>query len=188
MVADADKPTHTSPLVGEIGTRSVPSGGTAGREHFTSTPAPLSPTQSAAMEALTAAADLFFTMPEGDTISPAAGSEAKLTPHHKLRTTCPSCSAGIKYPSQLGGDEAECPKCKFWFTLPTNRGDAAHPLTPEAGPTRALEWRQKAAKHLIQILPCPTCHANLAVMPEDVGLDVQCGGCQSVFEATPRRK
>lgn len=93
---------------------------------------------------------------------------------------CPTCQAKMSVHAEDVGFDIQCPFCQTTFlgvaapTLPAATSGAKPPAPePES----------------IEIAPCPKCQAELTVAPEDLGSDVECPFCQTVYEAEkPRPK
>jgi len=75
-------------------------------------------------------------------------------------------------PEDVGYD-IQCPFCQTIF-----RGEAA---TPE--PASVAPPAPEPEPEGIEIAPCPKCRAELTVAPSDVGGDVECPFCQTVYLA-----
>jgi hypothetical protein len=66
-----------------------------------------------------------------------------------------------------GGKTGKCPKCQSQFVIP-----AAEGLSPATDPSAPIE-----------IAPCPGCAARLSVAASDLGVDVECPYCRTVYTA-----
>lgn len=71
----------------------------------------------------------------------------------------------------MAGKTGSCPKCQSRFMIPA--ATTADPLTPPRVPSRSNA----------EIQPCPGCRAKLTVAASDLGLDVECPYCKSVYRA-----
>ena len=87
---------------------------------------------------------------------------------------CPTCQAKMSVHPEDVGFDIQCPFCQTTFfgvasvTAPVVSNDAK-PSAPEP--------------ESIEIAPCPKCQAELTVAPEDLGNDVECPFCQTVYQA-----
>ncbi|MCU0704954.1 MAG: NINE protein [Fimbriiglobus sp.] len=86
-----------------------------------------------------------------------------------IRFACPGCSAGFTVADEKAGKSGKCPKCQTRFTIPAAAGPAPAPAPADDQP--------------VEIQPCPKCGDRLSVMPTDLGLEIECPNCQTVFKA-----
>lgn len=86
-----------------------------------------------------------------------------------IRFACPSCSSTFTVSDEKAGKTSNCPKCKAQFVIP---GEGPPPLVPPV-PKNAP----------ITIDPCPKCRTQLSVEPADLGTEVECPTCRTVFKA-----
>lgn len=113
-----------------------------------------------------------------------------------IRFACPGCSATFTVGDEKAGKTGKCPKCQSQFVIPA--ADAGAPaadvpppvpsasksasrpsLPPPPPPTPAADPNAP-----VEIAPCPKCGTRLSVLPTDVGVDIQCPSCETVFKAT----
>ena len=118
-----------------------------------------------------------------------------------IRFACPNCQTPFSAAEEHGGQRTTCKQCGTKFLIP---GDAEPPPyeivpsndlpapkpvpereqsldvppTPEA-PTPEAPPADPAVP--IELAPCPKCQAKMSVRPEDVGFDLQCPFCQTMF-------
>lgn len=92
-----------------------------------------------------------------------------------IRFACPGCSASFTVPDEKAGKSGKCPKCQSQFVIPAAAGGSA-PSKPAPAPA-------PAADQPVEIQPCPKCGERLSVMAGDLGLDIECTNCQTVFKA-----
>jgi DNA-directed RNA polymerase subunit RPC12/RpoP len=85
--------------------------------------------------------------------------------------SCPGCAAVFSVGDEMAGKTGSCPKCQTRFAMPGVT--TADPLTPPRVPSRSD----------VEIAPCPGCRAKLTVASRDLGLDVECPYCKSVYRA-----
>lgn len=85
-----------------------------------------------------------------------------------IRFMCSSCGAHSIAPPGDAGQVVECKACRTPILIP----DA-----PPAPP------RKPSANEPVEIHPCPKCHAALSVLAADLGSDIACPNCQTVFTA-----
>jgi predicted Zn finger-like uncharacterized protein len=97
-----------------------------------------------------------------------------------IRFSCPGCSATFNVSDDKAGKTGKCPKCSSQFTIPTLADAAAASGTAEAEAAPPPPATESAG---VEITPCPKCGARLTVDPGDVGLDVECPTCQTVYHA-----
>src|SRR5262245_45020964 len=86
-----------------------------------------------------------------------------------IRFTCPSCKATLSVPDEQAGKTGKCPKCQAAFEIPAPDSSASPPLP--------------SAEATVEVQPCPGCQGRLWVAPADVGRDVECPHCKTVFQA-----
>lgn len=86
---------------------------------------------------------------------------------------CPTCGARLTVNAEDVGAHVECPMCKTVF-----EGKAGPPPgTPTPAPVPAPVSTD------VDIAPCPKCKAELTVDVSDLGKDVECPYCQTVYVA-----
>lgn len=119
-----------------------------------------------------------------------------------IRFACPGCSATFTVTDEKAGKTGKCPKCQTQFTIPDVLAPApeipppippfltpvpqAPPPLPSHQPTESPPPMTAVApgpNDPVEILPCPKCTSRLSVLPTDVGLDVECPNCQTVYRA-----
>lgn len=86
---------------------------------------------------------------------------------------CPTCGARLTVNAEDVGAHVECPMCKTVFEGKAGTGPTV--VTPMAPPPPA------AAD--VDIAPCPKCKSELTVSEEDLGKDVECPHCRTVYVA-----
>jgi DNA-directed RNA polymerase subunit M/transcription elongation factor TFIIS len=87
-----------------------------------------------------------------------------------IQFACPSCAAVFSVGDEKAGKTGKCPKCDAKFVIP----DAE----PGAAPSPPLPVDDN-----VEIKPCPGCQAKLTVARGDIGLDVECPYCKTVYKA-----
>jgi hypothetical protein len=87
-----------------------------------------------------------------------------------IQFACPSCAAVFSVGDEKAGKTGKCPKCDAKFVIPDAEPGSAPPSSP--------------ADDNIEIKPCPGCQAKLTVAKSDLGLDVECPYCKTVYKAT----
>ncbi|OWK36164.1 Polyribonucleotide nucleotidyltransferase [Fimbriiglobus ruber] len=75
------------------------------------------------------------------------------------------------------GKTGKCPKCQSQFVIPMPEGDAAPASAPPPPPPAPNPSEP------VEIAPCPKCQARLSVAASDLGVDVECPYCKSVYKA-----
>jgi predicted Zn finger-like uncharacterized protein len=130
-----------------------------------------------------------------------------------IRFACPGCSATFTVTDDKAGKAGKCPKCNSQFLIPAEGmvGDdpapvdlaplsvtdpaQPPPLPSELPPPLPAErppplpdpmiGGQRPPNPLdpVEVRPCPSCQERLSVLPADVGKDVACPKCETVFRA-----
>jgi len=85
-----------------------------------------------------------------------------------IQFACPGCGASYSVGDDKAGKSGKCPKCQAQFRIPD-----PEPVAPSAPVSDAA----------IEIAPCPKCRARLSVPSEDLGAEVECPYCQTVYVA-----
>jgi DNA-directed RNA polymerase subunit RPC12/RpoP len=86
-----------------------------------------------------------------------------------IRYMCPSCGADSTAQPGDAGKVISCPACRTPIQLP-----GAPPPPPKGKPS---------ANDPVEIHPCPKCNAALSVLAADLGTDIACPNCETVFTA-----
>ena len=94
-----------------------------------------------------------------------------------IRFACPGCSATFNVDDAKAGKPGKCPKCNTQFIIP----EADPPALGVGAPP--LPSQAPASDETVEISPCPKCSTQLTVSTGDVGLDVECPTCATVFKA-----
>ena len=89
-----------------------------------------------------------------------------------IKFACPGCSAVFSVGDEKAGKTGKCPKCQSQFVIPEAEA------TPPTAPAPVSDTAD------IEIKPCPGCKATLTVAKSDLGLDVECPYCKTVYKAT----
>jgi hypothetical protein len=103
-----------------------------------------------------------------------------------IRFACPGCQATFTVDDSKAGKTGNCPKCQTQFIIPQPEPGGAGPAV---GTTSApmlnvpVSPPPPAANDPVEIDPCPKCQTRLSVSPADVGSDVECPYCKTVFRA-----
>jgi hypothetical protein len=89
-----------------------------------------------------------------------------------IRFACPGCMATFSVGPEQAGKAGQCPYCQARYVVPP--APAAPPPTqpPPVGSDDPVEIR-----------PCPKCQSRLSVLAGDVGLEVECPNCHTVYKA-----
>lgn len=95
-----------------------------------------------------------------------------------IRFACPGCSATFTVEDEKAGKAGRCPKCQTQFVIPSSDASGTTAQTASGGNAAA-----SAPSSTVEIEPCPKCQTRLSVSPTDIGLDVECPYCQTVFRA-----
>jgi DNA-directed RNA polymerase subunit M/transcription elongation factor TFIIS len=97
-----------------------------------------------------------------------------------IRFACPGCEATYTVPDEKAGKTGKCPKCQAQFVIPTPPPAAAAAPPPRPDPTPPPS---AATDVEVEIAPCPGCQARLMVSTGDLGTDVECPYCKTVYRA-----
>ncbi len=108
-----------------------------------------------------------------------------------IRFACPGCAATYTVADEKAGKTGKCPKCESQFVIPAaptpSDADVFTPPAPPPPPVGVLQGadapRSPVAAEPVEIVPCPGCGSRLTVLPEDLGLDVECPTCARVYTA-----
>ncbi|MGL4421919.1 MAG: NINE protein [Gemmataceae bacterium] len=95
-----------------------------------------------------------------------------------IRFACPGCSATFAVDPSKAGKAGKCPKCGTQFLIP----EATVPEPASAGATPP-PLPPVPATNSVEIDPCPKCQTKLSVAKSDIGSDVGCPYCETVFTA-----
>ncbi|HET6573677.1 MAG TPA: MJ0042-type zinc finger domain-containing protein [Fimbriiglobus sp.] len=100
-----------------------------------------------------------------------------------IRFSCPGCGATYSVDDSKGGKTGKCPKCQTQFQIPMPEGAATPPAAGSA-PAPSLPPPPPADPNApVEIAPCPGCQARLSVAASDLGADVECPYCKTVYKA-----
>lgn len=67
--------------------------------------------------------------------------------------------------------------------IPMQTVPAPPPIPPPIAPPPPVPPPPPGPNDPVEIVPCPKCTSRLSVLPGDVGLDVECPNCQTVYRA-----
>jgi len=113
-----------------------------------------------------------------------------------IRFACPSCNTSYSAAEQHAGKRTTCKQCGAKFLIPgaedppyeVDPSSSAPPTIPQPEPVRSMpaptpvpELPPPDLTVPVELAPCPQCQAKMSVRPEDVGFDLQCPFCQTVF-------
>jgi len=114
-----------------------------------------------------------------------------------IRFACPGCAATFTVDDAKAGKVGKCPKCQSQFQIPspdpTVAEDAppAMPAAPPPSPTPPAAAAKPPViapvappSSTVEIAPCPKCSARLTVGLSDLGADVECPYCKTIYAAT----
>jgi TM2 domain-containing membrane protein YozV len=94
-----------------------------------------------------------------------------------IRFSCPGCAATYSVDDAKAGKTGKCPKCQSQFVIPASvspAADAPPPLPTPSAPDPGAA---------VEIAPCPGCQARLSVAASDIGVNVECPYCKTVYAA-----
>lgn len=116
-----------------------------------------------------------------------------------IRFACPGCAATFTVDDSKAGKVGKCPKCQSQFQIPKQNASeavASPPpppaaayapppnLTPVPPPPPVPRVAPVApASSSVEIAPCPKCSARLTVGINDLGAEVECPYCKTVYKA-----
>ena len=106
-----------------------------------------------------------------------------------IRFSCPGCAATYSVDDSKGGKTGKCPKCASQFQIPMPEAGgssapepAAFPSAPPPPPPLSTPG-DVSGNSTVEIDPCPGCQARLSVSGSDLGIDVECPYCKTVYKA-----
>ncbi len=109
-----------------------------------------------------------------------------------IRFACPGCGVVYSVADEKAGKTGKCPKCQSNFVIPDADPTAPPPL-PGADPEPSLVAADDVPPPLpsslvdsnapVEVAPCPGCQVRLSVEPKDIGLEVECPYCKTLFTA-----
>jgi len=108
-----------------------------------------------------------------------------------IRFACPGCGVVYSVADEKAGKTGKCPKCAANFVIPNADPNAPPPLpgdeaesivaaddVPPPLPSSPVDPNAP-----VEVAPCPGCQVRLSVEPKDVGLEVECPYCKTLFTA-----
>ncbi len=97
-----------------------------------------------------------------------------------IRFACPGCAATFTVDDNRSGKSGKCPKCQSEFVIPD-----MEPLqsTPTPASVSIPAPAPRNVDEPVEIEPCPKCSTKLSVSGSDIGNDVECPYCKTVFQA-----
>lgn len=101
-----------------------------------------------------------------------------------IRFSCPGCGATYSVDDSKAGKTGKCPKCQSQFQIPVPEGVAPAPSTGSRTSATLPPPPPADPDAPVEIAPCPGCQARLSVAAADLGIDVECPYCQTVYQAT----
>lgn len=108
-----------------------------------------------------------------------------------IRFACPGCGVVYSVADEKAGKTGKCPKCQSNFVIP-NADPSAPPPLPGAEPDESLVAADETPpppppvedpNAPVEVAPCPGCQVRLSVEPKDVGQEVECPYCKTLFTA-----
>lgn len=82
---------------------------------------------------------------------------------------CPGCGLAFSVDDDKAGKTGKCPKCSVQFEIPA----AESPISPVPN----------ILPGTVEIDPCPRCQTRLSAEVGDLGKNVECPTCKTVYEA-----
>lgn len=105
-----------------------------------------------------------------------------------IRFACPGCSATFTVADEKAGKTGKCPKCQSQFVIPEAPAAAPAPSSvasrPVPPPPPPPPPPVDDNSGTVEVTPCPKCGSRLSVMQGDLGSDIECPSCQTVYKAT----
>jgi len=102
-----------------------------------------------------------------------------------IRFSCPGCGATYSVDESKGGKTGKCPKCTAHFQIPDAAAAPPPPPPPPQFPAPPPSFTPgDVGQSTVEINPCPGCEARLSVNGSDIGIDVECPYCKTVYKAT----
>lgn len=106
-----------------------------------------------------------------------------------IRFACPGCNSTFSVDDSKAGKSGKCPKCQAQFIIPQLEAAPVEPPpvpVPPPAPVPVpvpVQVQQPAAdpNAPVEIDPCPKCQTKLSVTVGDLGNDVECPYCKTVF-------
>jgi transcription elongation factor Elf1 len=111
--------------------------------------------------------------PKSLSFAPSPTPPPPATPATVELQPCPTCGARLTVNAEDVGAHVECPMCKSVFEGKVGPPPNTPATTPSPVP----------ASTDVDIAPCPKCRAELTVDVSDLGKDVECPYCQTVYTA-----
>ncbi len=101
-----------------------------------------------------------------------------------IRFACPGCAATFTVDDNRAGKSGKCPKCQSEFVIPETEPVAVVSVpVPVPMPIPVTSLAARNAEEPVEIEPCPKCATKLSVSGGDIGNDVECPYCKTVFQA-----
>lgn len=104
-----------------------------------------------------------------------------------IRFACPGCSSTFSVDDAKAGKSGKCPKCGAAFIIPAAEAAAPPPLPAPPPPLPPPDTVPQSSpppadpNAPVEIDPCPKCQTKLSVAASDLGNDVECPYCKTVF-------
>jgi DNA-directed RNA polymerase subunit M/transcription elongation factor TFIIS len=101
-----------------------------------------------------------------------------------IRFACPGCGGTFTVSADKAGKVSKCPKCGASFTIPApyQEGGGSPPVEDGRRPPQPLP--PPPENDPVEIRPCPKCNSRLSVLAADVGSEIECPSCRTVYKAT----
>ena len=116
-----------------------------------------------------------------------------------IHFVCPTCETTFSAEEEHAGQRTTCKNCGVKFLIPGGAEPPPLPyeVEPSASPPPPVPEDERSffappvreplpvePSVPVELAPCPKCQAKMSVRPEDVGFDLQCPFCQTVFLGT----
>ena len=116
-----------------------------------------------------------------------------------IHFVCPKCETTFSAEEEHAGQRTTCKNCGVKFLIPGGAEPLPYEVEPSASPPPLPPVPEQEPSFLappapepptaepsvpVELAPCPKCQAKMSVRPEDVGFDLQCPFCQTVFLGT----
>lgn len=100
-----------------------------------------------------------------------------------IRFACPGCGASYSVDDNKAGKSGKCPKCASQFQIPQAGSSGGSPDAFPAPPPPPPPPAPLSSGGTVEIDPCPGCQARLSVGASDIGIDVECPYCKTIYRA-----
>ncbi len=93
-----------------------------------------------------------------------------------IRFACPGCMASFTVGPEQAGKPGQCPHCQARYVVPPAPVDTSERQRPP-------DPLPVGSDDPVEIRPCPKCQSRLSVLAGDVGVEVECPNCHTIYKA-----